>query len=241
MKAITRAIVLNTTPYSESSLVVKAYTEISGLRSYIVSGVRTGKGKFHSNLFQPLTLLEIVTSGKPGQSLTRITDASLAPPLTGISGDISKSTMAIFMSEVIYRSIKEEEHNPGLFGFLHNAIQILDLARHDYSRFHLYFMIGLTRYTGFYPHGIWQGSKTKFDLREGIFTESLPSHPEYTEGSITDAIWNLMGRSFENYHESIIPSPVARVMLHALIRYYELHVTQGKKIVSHKILEEVLG
>lgn len=241
MRAITRAIVLNTTPYSESSLVVKAYTESSGLRSYMVSGVRSGKGKFHGNLFQPLTLLEIVTSGKPGQTLGRITDASLSPPLSGISGDISKSTMAIFMSEVIYRSIREEENNPVLFGFLHNAIQILDLARHDYSRFHLYFMISLTRYTGFYPHGIWQGSETIFDLREGVFTEILPTHPEYTEGSVSAAIWKLTGCSFENYHEIGIPAPVARVMLHALVRYYELHVTQGKKIVSHKILEEVLG
>ena len=241
MKAITRAIVLNTTPYSESSLVVKTYTEISGLRSYIVSGVRSGKGKFHSNLFQPLSLLELVTSGKPGQSLYRITDAALSPPLSGISGDISKSTMAIFMSEVIYRSIKEEEHNPGLFGFLHNAIQILDLARHDYSRFHLYFMISLSRYTGFYPHGVWQGSKTVFDLREGVFTVSLPAHPEYAEGAVAEAIWNFMGKTFENYHELSLPAPVARVLLHALIRYYELHVTQGKKIISHQVLEEVLG
>jgi DNA repair protein RecO (recombination protein O) len=241
MKDITRAIVLNTTPYSESSLVVKAYTENSGLRSFIVSGVRTGKGKFHTNLFQPLTLLEIVTSGKPGQSMHRITDASLAPPLSGISGDIAKSTMAIFMSEVIYRSIREEEHNTGLFGFLHNAIQILDLARHDYSRFHLFFMIHLTRYAGFFPHGIWQNNKTIFDLREGVFCESLPSHPEYADGAVCETIWKLMGCSFGNYHEAAVPAPVARITLHALIRYYELHVTQGKKIVSHQVLEEVLG
>lgn len=241
MRTKTRAIVLNTVPYSESSLIVKAYTEELGQASFIVSGVRSGKGKFHPNLFQPLSLLEIIATGKPGQSMLRITDAQLSPPFTGIPTDIVKSTMALFLAEVIYRSIREEEGNPAMFGFIHNAIQILDLAPAGYSRFHLFFMVQLTRYAGFYPNESGSGRQPYFDLHEGRFTSSSPLHPEYTDQAISDVLRSLINATFDNFHELTIPSPTARVAMNTLIRYYELHLTHGREIISHKILEEVLS
>jgi DNA repair protein RecO (recombination protein O) len=108
MNSKTRGIILQTTNYSETSLVVKIYTEQSGLGSYIVSGVRSRNSRFKSNLFQPLSLIDMVASGKPGQSMKRITEIQLSPPFSGIPGDIIKSSIAIFLAEVIYRSIREE-------------------------------------------------------------------------------------------------------------------------------------
>src|SRR6186713_1320642 len=117
MNSKTRGIILQSTNYSETSLVVKIYTEQGGLGSFIVSGVRTRNSRFKSNIFQPLSLVELVTTGSSSQSMKRITEIQLAPPFSGIPEDIVKSSIAIFLAEVIYRSIREEEPNPSLFGF----------------------------------------------------------------------------------------------------------------------------
>ena len=241
MKIKTRGIVLYTTEYSETSLIVKVYTEEAGLSSFIVSGVRTKNSRFKSNLFQPLTLIELEASGKPGQTLRRITEIQLAPPLSSIPADVIKSSIAIFLAEIIYRTIREEEPNRSLFNFIHNAIQILDISRHNCSRFHIFFMIQLSRYIGFYPHGVYIPRRSNFDLREGTFTESMPGHSEYIPPETAAYLCEMMGKSFENFHELIIPGAATRQLLHSLVRYYELHLTHGQVIMSHKVLEDVLN
>ncbi len=240
MKIKTRGIVLHTTKYSETSLVVKIYTEESGLLSCIVGGVRTKNSKFKSSFFQPLSLVELVASGKQGQSLLRITDIHLSPPFVSVSGNVIKSTIAIFLAEVIYRSIREEEPNPSLFQFMHSGIQILDMSHENCSRFHLYFLIHLTRYTGFYPNGECIAGQSLFDLSEGSFTLRIPSHPYVMEPALANLLWQYLQRNFENHHEVIISNERALKLLEHLITYYELHLTHGQSIRSHKILSEVL-
>jgi DNA repair protein RecO (recombination protein O) len=239
MRIHTRGIVLQTTNYSETSLVVKIYTEQSGLTSFIVGGVRTKNSRFKSNLFQPLTLVEIIASGKPG-AMARITEVQLAPPFTSIPANLIKSSVAIFLAEVIYRSIKEEEANPLLFAFLNNGIQILDLTHHNCSRFHIFFMLQLTRYLGFYPNGAFSKGSC-FDLREGLFITTLTTHGDVMDQQLTAAMHQLLNSSFENYHEVEIAGNVSRQLLKAMVKYFELHQTHGSAIKSHKVLEEVLG
>lgn len=241
MKNKTRGIILHTTPYSESSLVANVYTEEYGLVSYIIGGVRSKNGKTKSNLFQPLTLVELVSSGKPGASLQRITDIQLSPPYTGIPLHVVKSSIAIFLAEVIYRSIKEEEPNTRLYEFIYSGLLILDVSPHNCARFHIFFMIQLSRYFGSYPHGKFTPGSGCFDLREGTFINGIPPHPEFMEPSVAQYLWKLMQQTFENYHEVVIPDATARELLNAMVRYYELHFTHGQIIRSHKVLTDVLN
>jgi len=240
MNKKTRGIVLQSTNYSETSLVVKIYTEQYGLESYIVSGVRTKKSRFSSNIFQPLSLVELVASGRTGSTLKRITDIQLSPAFSGIPGDVIKSTIALFLSEVIYRSIREEEHNPALFGFLHNSIQILDLSQDNCARFHLYFMIQLTRYLGFFPQGECNSNGRCFDLKEGVFTDYHSSHIFILDHENSLLLYRLMNSGFETYRDIVIPAPRMRTILDALVTYFEIHHTHGNPIRSHTILGEVL-
>ncbi len=241
MSSKTRAIILQTTNYSETSLVVKIYTETSGLGSYIVSGVRSRNSKFKSNIFQPLSLVEMISSGKPGQSMKRITEISLAPPLSGIPGDIIKSSIAIFLAEIIYRSIREEEPNSSLFGFLSNSIQILDVSHGNCSRFHIYFMIRFSRHLGFFPHGDCIAGVTIFNLEEGFFTSNYPSHGRFLDLHHANLLFQLMHADFENYRDIEISMPEMKTLLNSMVTYFEIHHTHGSPIRSHKILEEVLG
>jgi DNA repair protein RecO (recombination protein O) len=177
----TRAIVLDITPYAEASIIVKAYTETMGLQSFLVNGVRKPKARFANNLFQPLTIIEIVAYFKKQGGLHRVSDVSASPPLVHIPYDTIKTTVALFLAEILYRSIKEEEANPDLFGFIDHSIQILDLHPETTSRFHLIFCLQLTRYLGFYPSGRFSNHTRCFDLKEGVFREGKPMHPYYID------------------------------------------------------------
>ncbi len=240
MKVTTRGIVLHHSPYSETSLVVKVYTEESGLCSFIVSGVRTRNSRFKSALFQPLTLVEIVYIRKPGNTLQRITEIQADPVLTGITGDLVKSTISIFLAEVLYRTIREEEPNPALFHFLFNSIQVLDISHGNVTRFHLGFMVQLSRYLGFYPGGNYSDATPYFDLVEGCFRQSQPIHPQYMSKALAAHLDQLMKTGSEVF-QADIPSAATRDMLKSLVTWFELHQTHGLTIRSHKVLEEVLA
>jgi DNA repair protein RecO (recombination protein O) len=240
MNQKTRGIILHTTDYSETSLVVKIYTENAGMGSYIVSGVRTKKSRIKSNIFQPLSLVEMISSGKPGHGMKRITEIQLSPPLPHLTADVIKSSVALFLSEVIYRSVREESPNSSLFGFLHNGIQILDLSHEDCSRFHIYFMIQLSRHLGFYPNGTFVTGQSIFDIREGLFRNSPPHHVDFLSTVLSEKIFQLLNCSFENYHNIALSSPERKELLKSLVTFFEMHQTQGSNIRSHKVLEEVL-
>lgn len=241
MKIKSRGIILHTTNYSETSLVVKIYTEQCGMGSFIVSGVRSQKSRFSSSIFQPLTLVEVLAAAKPGQTMHRITDIHLSPPFSGIPGNLIKSTIAIFLSEIIYRSVREEEINNPLFNFLHNGIQILDLSHENCGRFHIYFMVQLSRYLGFFPNGEYLPAQSYFDLREGLFRSDIPAHAEFLDKDQSSILFALMNKTFDDYHDVQIPQKISRSLLQALVSYFEIHQTHGNQIRSHKILEEVLS
>jgi DNA repair protein RecO (recombination protein O) len=241
MKIKTRGIVLHTTQYSETSLVVKIYTEEIGLASFIVGGVRQKNSRIKSNIFQSLSLVELVASGKQGTTMPRITDIQLSPPFTDIPANVIKSSIAIFLAETIYRSIKEEETNPQLFSFIHSGIQILDVSSQNCSRFHIFFLIQLSRYIGFFPNGVFTQQMVLFDLREGLFTDRLPNHPEFLDNYHASILWKYMNLSFENYHELTVSRESVQLLINSLVYYYEMHLTHGKTIHSHKVLAEVLG
>ena len=240
MQIKTRGIVLQSTDYSESSIVVKIYTEAGGMMSFMVNGVRTRNPRFPISLFQPFSIIELIASGKPGNGMLRLTEARLSPPLNGIATNMIKGTVALFLAEVIYRSVKEESPNPPLFGFLDNAIQVLDLPDTDCSRFHIYFLVRLARHLGISPNGEFEPGVSIFDLREGLFRNDIPSYREYLSQKATARLHNLMNATFENYPDADISFGEMKELLKGLVFYYELHQTHGTAIRSHQVLEEIL-
>lgn len=237
----TRAVVLDVSPYAEASVIVKAYTETHGLQSFLVNGVRKQKARFASNLFQPLTLIELVAYFKKQGALHRVAEVNASPPLVHIPYDTVKTTMALFLAEVLYRSVREEESNPELFGFIDHAVQILDLHRETTSHFHLLFCLQLTRYLGFYPGGRYTDVTPFFDLKEGVFRESLPMHPHFTNPRLSLRLQHLIGMNLEDAYDPDLTAAERKQMLQAIIVYYELHHTSGFSIRSHEVLAELMA
>ncbi len=205
----TRGIVFRQIKYSDSSLVVRILTEEMGLRSYIIKGARGPKSKMKTSLFQPLTLLELVVSQKEKADLQHIREVRVAYPFQTIHLDIRKSSILLFLNELLYKSIQEEAVNPELFHFIFNHLILLDQATENPANFHLLFVIHLTRNLGFFPHGSYLNENTVFNLVEGQFlqAEALPAE-NFITGSNCAWFSKLLSITPEKYYSVAVPSPV---------------------------------
>lgn len=232
----TRGIVLHTTRYGESSLIVHCYTEQHGRQSYMVKGVRKSRKQNRSNLFQPLFILDFEVYHKDGREIQMVKEVSRSTPLNSIPFDITKSTQAIFIAEVLYRVLKEEEHNPVLSHFLISTIRYLDTLQVPSPDFHIIFMFQLARHLGFYPQNNFGESERYFDMLSGSFKSSL-NRPDLQLGEAESARWSFhMSRNFENIQDSGLNSRQRKSLLEELVRFYKLHVEGMGDIRSLEVL-----
>src|SRR5688572_1047669 len=145
----TKGIVFRFTRYGETSIIVSIFTELFGLQSYIVNGVRSASARNKIALYQPLTLLELVVYHRPNANINRIKEIRCIHPYQTITSDVRKSAIAIFLNELVNKTVKEESHASELCSFLVNSFISLDTIGERAENFHLLFMIRLSRLLGF--------------------------------------------------------------------------------------------
>ncbi|MCH7535011.1 MAG: DNA repair protein RecO, partial [Bacteroidetes bacterium] len=162
----TKGLVIKYIKYSETSIIATIYTEIFGMQSYFLNGVRSKKSKIKINALQPLSCLDLVVYHKENKNLNRIKELILHP-YQSIPNNVYKTSMVFFIAEIIQKSVKEEEHNIDLFEFLESSIKLLDLQESNFSNFHLLFLIKLSRFLGFYPQGVFSEKSKYFDMQNG--------------------------------------------------------------------------
>jgi DNA repair protein RecO (recombination protein O) len=237
----TKGIVLKATKYSESSLIIHVFTEKFGIQSYLLNGVRKNNSKIKTGMLQPLHLLEMVVYHKPAGGLQRISELKNKPVFTSIPFDIIKSSLAIFMCDVIYHSIREQQSDERLFNFLCNSIEMLDVKNDHLVNFHLLFLLQLSKFLGFYPSNFDSLTNEYFDLRNGIFLKDIPDHPLFVDKELTVKMKQLLELNFEELHHFSIDAENRKRMLNCLIQYYGIHIEKFGDIKSHFILEEVLS
>ena len=236
----TRGIVFKTLKYSESSLIVDVYTEEKGLRKYLVSGVRSKKAKIKASLLQLMSLVDLVVYHRDDKDLTRIKEIRPAYVYQAIPFDLKRGTVGLFISEVARKTIKEAEANPALFEFLFNYFKFLDSTDKGIANLHLYFLLNLSLYLGFLPGDQYSSERPFFDLKEGLFVNATPNHPQYLEEANSAKLHQLMQSSVHNCHEVKFNRADRKALLLQLLDYYRLHIDSFPTINSHQILEEVL-
>lgn len=240
MLQTTRGIVFHHFKYSDSSVIAKIYTEQFGLQSYMVKGVRSKKSKGKAGALQPLSLVEVVAYMKSGKQLHTVRELRLSQPYTSIPFDMLKSTMAIFITEVLYKTIREEEGNQPLFDYLHNSLQIFDLEE-DCLNFHLYFLLHLTKYLGFFPQEVDSAECNFFNLEEGVFCREKPLHSNVLASQECEDFRTLLGTNFDGLNTLSISNNGRREVLNGIITYFRLHLEGMKDVKSHQVLEAVLN
>ena len=233
----TRGIVLQQIRYGENSRIIHMYTEHFGRLVFMVKGMGK-KSKLQRALFQPLSLLDLEISYKSVRNLQIIKDAHASVPLMNIHLQIHKTSIALFLSEVLSKTLTEEESNPRLFSFLYNSILQLNNNNELTVIFHLLFLARLTQYLGFPPVNRFSETKRYFDLREGIFTSSHPSHPDFMDREDSEFFSSLLDPGTNSHGSLRIPLD-KKDFLEKILQYYQIHLQGIGKINSLNILHEV--
>ncbi len=232
----TRGIILHTTRYGESSLVVHCYTEQFGRQTYMAKGVRKSRRNNRSNLFQPLFILDFEIYHKVSRDMHLVKEVSRAIPINSIPYDITKSTQAIFMAEVLYRVVREEEPNPMLVHFLINSINYLDAMEDPMPDFHIIFLFHLSRHLGFYPQNNFDESRRYFDLVSGRF-KSVFTDSNIQLDEETSVLWsNYLELDFQKVGAVDFNSDQRKKVLDQQVKYYRNHVEGLGEIKSLEVL-----
>lgn len=234
----TRGIALKTTNYSESSVVAQIFTENMGLQSYLINGARKPKAKVHINMLQPLHLLDMVVYIKTNGSLQRIKEAQANPSIQNIPIDIVKSSVAIFINEILFKVLKQQSPDPRLYNFIHESILWLDQTQNAIQNFHLCFLMKLSYYLGYMPSAE-KSDKPFFDLADGIYTDYAPAHIHVLQEPHTSIFGQILLTEYEESHLLSISHADRIYLLRQIINFYKLHTEDFGKINSLEILEEV--
>lgn len=233
----TKAIVISSLKFQEKSLIVKCFTLSSGLKSYFVrDAFSSRKASQKIAYFQPFSILEIEAVHKNKGTLENFKEIKTAVPFQSIHTDIVKSTMVMFLSEMLHYSIQEEEKNEQLFLFLETALTWLD--HHDeISNFHLILLLEITKYLGFYPD-LSDINLPFFEMNEGVFT--LFQNGNVLSEHETNLFKKLIDLKFDN-DQKIFHVLERQILLKIIIDYYSLHLEGFKKPKSLEILKEVFS
>jgi len=239
MVSSTNALVLSSLKYGDSSLIVRMYTSKFGLQSYMLKGVLARKkGSFKAGHFQPLTQLEIVASTSKEGKLGYLREATISVPYQTLHSDIRKSTIALFLSEVLSVSIGESEPDTIFFDYLSSAFQWLD--HHDrIANFHIRFLIGLTRHLGFFPDLTHQDAPY-FDLYEGAFVSETPLNP-VIQGQQLEFLISFLNTGFDEIADIKLNGQQRKDLLKVLIKYFELHLPAFREPRSLEVLDTVFA
>ena len=235
----TKAIVISSLKYSNSSLIVKCYTEEEGIKSYLIRGVLKAKrATIKPAHFQPLTQLKLIATHKIKRNLHTIKELQILHPYKTIHTDVVKQSIVLFLSEILSNCIREEEKNPALYTYLETSLIWLDL-HHKVANFHLLFLLNLTRFLGFYPDTSDQ-QKKGFNLIEGNFTDAI-HEKSVISGNNFFQFKKLLGIHFDAIEQVSFSKNERQALLQVIIRYFELHLGGFKKPRSLTILETVFS
>jgi len=185
--------------------------------------------------------LDMIVYHKNTGNVQRIKELKNTPLLQTIAYDVIKSSIAIFLNEVLYKAVKQQAADENSFGFIFSAIEWLDHQTEGLANFHLLFLIQLTRYLGFYPDRYLAGDADYFDMKNGVFCKYKPDTVLYLSPPHTQNFALLLQCSFENMPLLKLTNDDRRYLIQKLLEYYALHIEGFGNIRSHEVLEEILS
>lgn len=234
-----RGIVLHTLKYGDSGMVVYLLTDSGGRQSYMVQGVRSARG--HGSklaLFQPMFAVEFEGLESSRMQMHRFREVRSGIVLQSLPFDVRKSTIALFMAEVLYRLVKECEPNQRLFDFVWGSVAALDALDEGVANFHLWFLANLSRFLGFCPGNDYSAGDW-FDIREGLYTKTRPQHVSFMTQECTRILRDMMECDVRCLAEIGLNRTQRVEFLNAVLVYFGYHLDAISAVQSVRILREV--
>lgn len=241
----TKGIILRTVKYGETSVITTVFTELFGVQSYLVNGVRVSskKGSGKAALFQPAAMLDLVVYHNNLKNLQRIREFKWHSLYQNILSDVRKNAVASFMVELLTKCLKQPEPNPDLFYFTEDAFIHLDeCSTRVMANFPLFFALHLPVFFGIQINDDYSDQKNILDLLEGNFVSDQPLHPHFLEGKqahITSQLLKVMQP--EELEDIQLNHEFRRNLLVAYESYYALHIQDFGTMKTLPVLREILG
>jgi len=239
----TKGIVLRSIKYGETSLVVTIFTELFGVQTYMVNGVRTSKKtSSKANYFQPAAVLDLVVYHSENKQMQRIKEFSWSLLFDMVLTDVIKNSIASFMMELLQKCLKQPEANADLYNFCEEALlQVDKSSKKVAANFPLFFSLHLAHFFGFRMTDNYNAENIFLDLQEGVFIHHQPIHPHFIDGEsagLTSQLLKVMQpyelEAFNLNHE------IRRKLLLSYQSYYALHISDFGQMKTLMVLHEVL-
>lgn len=239
MQAKTTGIILHQLKYSDSSNIVSIYTRQFGRTTFMVRGANRKKSACRAALFQPLSVVEMDFSYQPKRDMHHLKEARIIQPFADIPFNPVKSSLAIFLAEVLHKTLKHTEADEHLYCFLEKSVFALDECTDGLGNFHLCFLMQLCEYLGFSPSDERVDDARFFDLQNGVFEYFQPNHPYFLQKENVEAFKVLTKMNFGTLHTLPLSKARRAELLNAMMDYYKLHLADFQTIKSVEVLQDI--
>lgn len=239
MLVSTKAIVFSAIKYAEADLIVTCFTKEAGLKTYMLRGIlKSKKGKLKASYFQPLTQLELIADHKNRGTMEYVREAKIFYPYKSLHTNIVKSSLVMFLAEMLKNCIREEEKNEYLYKFLENSLISLDEKDHV-ANFHIYFLLELSNYLGFYPDAS-NSNLPYFNVLEGNF-QANDTDDYCLEGDYIEDFKRFFSVSMDSLEQISLNKTNQKDILNLILNYYQLHIQGYRKPKSLVILNQIFS
>ncbi|MDR1455884.1 MAG: DNA repair protein RecO [Tannerella sp.] len=239
MLSKTRGIVLHALPYSDRYSIVHAYTESFGRATYLVARPQGRKTAVPRALFLPLSAVEMEVEHLNTRDIHRIREVKACYPQTRIPTHPVKNIIALFLAEILYRTLRTKEPDVRLFGYLYESVRWLELSDEGVANFHLVFLMDLARYLGVYPNADSYCPGSCFDMMNGIFTGMPPEHRHYLDRAESIIFYRLLRMNYANMAIYTFSGRERSRIICRILEYYQLHLSDFPEIKSFAILQSL--
>jgi DNA repair protein RecO (recombination protein O) len=235
----TTGIVLRSVKYSESSLIIDIFTRDLGLRTFIISGVRKKNSTSGAALLQISNIIEFVSYNNENSKINRIKEVRVSQYFNKLSFEIMRFSVALFILEVLSKTIKEKEINHELYDFILKVLIHIDQSEVSTINIHLTSLYQMTKYLGFFPENNFSNENPVFDLREGKFIPARPFHDDYAEDNEAQLISAILRTDIHDSHTLKLTQQSRQKILETLILYYKIHLVDFGRLKTLEVFKNI--
>lgn len=235
----TKAVVLHSFKYGDSKLIADMLTESCGRMSCIARAPKSGRGRISRQLFQPLTLLEVIIEQRSSSGLMPLKEARTLRPFVSLPFSPPKLSIAMFTAEFLCSATRGDMADGAMYSYIEKSLLWLDECDGRFANFHLVFAMRLTRFLGFYPNTEHYSEGDWFDLRSGCFARQAPPHPDILAPAEARLIGLMLRMNFPTMHLYRMTRQERNRLLDIILLYYRIHVPGFRELKSVEVLREL--
>ena len=232
MLKTSEGIIVRTIKYGETSLILDIFSSDQGIRSYIIGGVRTNRGKSKASLVRVLNLVRFVAYDKGNDKLNRIKEIEYNYVYRSIPFDVVKGSVATFLIEICRKAIKASDAYQDIYHYIVKGLIHLDNIDKGLAHFHINFLIGLAEKLGFQLNNNYDSEHTQFDLSEGAFISNVSDHRYTLEEDLSGYLHSYLSRDANLQ----VPKQARLTLLKHIVKYYKYHINDFGELKSFPII-----